>query len=133
MLKLSADVDFTYDGYEIVDYYPDNTDAYFVMSASEGCDFAIIKFRVSNVTEHTVYLNIPDQSARFKVKLNGNTKNALTTLLLNDLISYREDLEPGESDDVVIVAEFPKEELANINGLSLIIKTDEGASEIILN
>jgi len=129
---LSSEVDFTLDGYEVVDTYPDTTDAYFVMSASEGCDFIIIKFRVDNITGNTVHLDIPQQSVRFKVKLNGETKNALTTLLLNDIISYKEDLEPGESDDVVVVAEFDDAALSNIESLSLIVKKDDGNAEIVI-
>lgn len=131
-LNINSEFNFTYEGYEIKESYPDSLDSYFVMSASRGNSLLIINFDVTNVTSDVLELNMPEKNLLVKIVLNGDSKNALTTLLLNDLTYYKEPIEPGASDKVVIVGEYSKEELETIESLALVLKKDDGSLRVNL-
>lgn len=125
-------VSFDYVSYEVVDTYPDSLEAYFVMSATPGNKLIIVKYNAVNSTSEEVAVDVPGtMSPRFKITVNGNTKNALTTLLLNDLAYYKGSLGPGEQEEVVVVGEFSESELTNIESLSLSVKTPEGENRLL--
>lgn len=132
-LGLSGEVDIVYEGYEIKNHYPDSLDAYFVMNATEGCDLLIMKFNMTNVSSAVANVDVAGSNSKFKIVLNGAPKNALTTLLLNDLAFYKGELSPGQSEEVVIVGEYPKAELENISDLGLNLKQGENTFGIRLN
>lgn len=132
-LGMSDEFDFVYDGYEVTDSYPESLDEYFVMNASKGCKLIIIKFKINNLTGQLASINMPEKNARFKVSLNGKSKNALTTMLLNDMAYYKDNIEANLSADVVVVAEFTDEEASQIDELKLILKLDDGNVTINLD
>lgn len=131
-LNISEAVAVSYDGYEIKPSYPDTLDAYFVMNASQGCKLLILKFGIKNDTPNNVEINMPELNLRFKIVLNGKTKNALTTMLLNDLAYYREVIPAGGSEELVVVGEYTDEELSSIESISLTVVGPEGNSNISL-
>ena len=117
---------FTYEGYEIRDVYPDSIDSYFALTATSGCKLLVVKLKLTNISGQAINVNVPSEQIRFKIVLNGQTKNALTTLLLNDLAFYAGDLEPGASDEVVVLGEYKNDEIASVDSLALVVKTEEG-------
>ena len=70
---------------------------------------------------------------RFKVSVDGVEKNALTTMLLNDLAYYNGVLAPGESAELVLVCEVPVEQSENISSLALVLKSVDNEATISLN
>ena len=60
--------------------------------------------------------------------VNGEEKNALTTLLLNDLAYYQGTLAPGENVELVLICEIPAEQAEVITSLALTMKNDETAT-----
>lgn len=121
-----------YNGYEIKTSYPDTLDAYFVMNASSDCKLLILKFKFDNSTGNNLELNMPGYNLRFKIVLNGKTKNALTTMLLNDMTYFKGAIPGGESEELVVVGEYSDEELASIDSLSLMVVNAEGNSTVSL-
>lgn len=127
-------VEIAYNGYETTSSYPtENTeDTYFYMSATDGMQLVVLNFLVKNVTNEDVELDIAGIKPRFKIEINGVTKNALTTLLLNDMSYYKGTIQAGENVELVLVCEMPVEE--NIDPFfTLIMKSVDDTATISLN
>ena len=123
------DVSLDYMGYEIVNDYKENPDDYFVLNATEGDELVIIKYMLTNESSEDRIISMPYGEVRYKISLNGNTKNALTTLLLNDMAFFADNVPAYGSREVIVVGEFTKEELETVSSLSLILKKgDENIS-----
>lgn len=126
------DVEVTYQEYEVDDIYPNNgNDIYFVMNATDGCELLVLKFQLKNLSEQEQEVSVIPGTVRMKIILNGSEKNALTTMLLNDMATYQGTLAPQESTELVVVGEYKAEELQNIDSLELKLKSD--SAETILN
>lgn len=129
-LKLDS-VKFTYSGYETDSLYPQQgEELFFVMNATEGNKLLVLKFQTENLSDTETALDIAQSETRFKIVVNGVEKNALTTMLLNDLPYYQGTLGPKESQELVLICEVPEEE--EISSLSLIMRGAENATEISL-
>ncbi len=126
------DVQFTYTGYETVDTYPNETgELVFAMNATEGNSLLVVKFVAENISASDVDLDIGSIGARFKIEVNGESKNALTNMLLNDLAYYKGVITAGESTELVLVSEVPKSEV--VSSLNLIVKNVDDTATISLN
>lgn len=134
-LQLDA-VSITYEGYEIDDFYPnenESEDLYFIMNATEGNKLLVLKFRAENISTTDTELDILQSNIRFKIDVNGVEKNALTTLLLNDLAYYQGTLAAGESTELVLVCEISDQLTEEISSLSLVMKSADDTATIPLN
>lgn len=116
-------VDISYTGYDIAASYPENeTDEwYFAMDAVEGDQLLIIKFRVTNISQETMTVDILNLAPRFRAFIaDGPQINAATTLLTDDLKTLQTTLQPAESVDEVVVVEITDQEAQSLqNGASL--------------
>ena len=134
-LQLSG-VKIDYSGYEADDFYPNESESgsyYFVMNATQGNKLLVLKFIVENISGAEAELNIAQQHVRFKIGVNGEEKNALTTMLLNDLAFYQGVLAPGEQTELVLVCEIPEELAGTVPALTLIMKNVDNTATISLN
>ena len=126
-------IEISYTGYEVCDTYPEDEDTnnYFVMSATDGKELIVFHFAVSNVGSDTINCNILDVGPMFRMIVNGNDRqNALTTLLMNDLATFNYDLEPTSTTDAVVVLEEPKGYADSITSASFLIKNGDEQSII---
>lgn len=131
---LPAGVSLSYTGYEILDRYPyvgDNN--YFAVGAATGNKLLVLEFDLTNNGAESASIDIPSNNIRFKIVLNDESRNALTTMLLDDLAFFKETLEPGSTQRVVIVGEYPEEKLADIQSLGMSVKTETDLHKIVLN
>ncbi|MDD3416983.1 MAG: hypothetical protein PHY47_23810 [Lachnospiraceae bacterium] len=123
-----------YDSFEMTDSYPKGEDAnsYFSMSATPGNHLMVIHFKVKNVTDGDLQCNTLSVNPTFRILLNEtDRKNALTTLLLNDLSTLDEMITANGELDTVVVLEVPME-YGEINQMHFIIKNGENQSTIPL-
>lgn len=126
------DVSLTYSGYEVDEFYPKNgNEIYFVMNATPGNNLLVVKFTLRNLLNEEQDIQIQPGTVRVKIIMNGEEKNALTTMLLNDLATYQGTLGPNEETELVVVGEYPVEDLQVIDSLSVKLKNESG--EVILN
>lgn len=125
---------FEYTGYEAADDYPEQgEELFFVMSATEGNKLLVLKFQVSNKSDSEALLDMNQTGVRFKLAIDGEEKNALTTMLLNDMAYYQGTIAPGESTELVLVWEIPEEKLQELSALELIVKSVDNIATISLN
>lgn len=129
-------ISFRYEGYETASCYPNeqsDEELYFVMNATEGNRLLILHFTVNNDSQEDKQVDLMHSGTRFKIEVNGEIKNALTTMLLNDLCNYQNMLAAGESDSLVLVCEVSEEQADSIQSLSLTMRNADNTSAISLN
>ena len=129
-------VTFKYTGCEIADEYPNHEQGeefFFVMSATEGKKLLVLKFQVDNTSGADVELNMNQLGTRFKIAVDGEERNALTTMLLNDMTYYQGTIAAGESTELVLVIEIPAERAQGITTMELIMKNVDNTATISLN
>ena len=127
-------IDFA--GYEIKDMYPDDNadDLFFAMNASAGCKLAVLHFDVTNISGQDKNLDILSLNTKFKISINGETpKYALTTMLTNDLSSYKGTMAAGATESLVLVTEIPEDRAQSVQTLSLVMKNITDAATLVLN
>lgn len=126
-------VKITYTGYEIYDFYPQENGLYFVMNATEGNKLLVLKFLTENLSQEQTSLDIGQSGTRFTFNVNGERKNALTTMLPNDLAHYKGTLDPNEGVELVLVCEIPDEQSGMVPTLELTLKNVDNIATISLN
>lgn len=125
---------FSYEGYEITEEYPDfETESYFAMNATTpDHTLLVLKFSASNQSQTEETLDMIQKKVRFKMEINGEVKNALTTMLLNDFANYQDVIAAGDTVELVVICEIPKEQEGNIESLGLIVKNEDETATISL-
>lgn len=132
-LKIDS-VRISFDGFSAEDFYPDQgEELFFVMNATEGNRLLVLKFRTENLSQSELSLDIAQSETRFKIAVNGVEKNALTTMLPNDLANFAGTLGGGESMEMVLICEIPAQEAEEISSLELVLKGAEDTATISLN
>ena len=128
-------VEISYAGYETVDTYPEGEakEAYFFMSATEGNKLLVLQFSALNVSGEELSIDLSKSQARYKIILNGTEKNALTTMLLNDMAYYQGTLAANESIELVLLCEIQDDQTEFIDTLQLKMKSVDDSATISLN
>lgn len=132
-LGLPGQLTLSYAGHEVVGSYPqDASDEYFTVDAGEGNQLVVLHFDLQNWGDGTETADTMGQSLLVRVSVNGNTSVNLTTLLENDLMLYREALSPGETRDVVFLAEFEAQSLLDVVSVGINVKNGDKNATIQL-
>ena len=105
-------VTFQYLGYDLTSSYPPGADGeniFFAMDATEGSQLLVLRFMATNVTSSDLILNMMDYGVKFRISVNGEAgQSALTTMLLDDLQTYKDVLPAGYSVELVSIVEVPQ-------------------------
>lgn len=126
---------FQYVGYELKDEYPELTEDSallgFVMDATDGMKLLVLKFQAINLNGVETELNMLNYGTKIRVVVNGESpKSALSTMLLNDLQTYRGIIGAGEPTELVAVIEVP--DGTYVDNLSIILRNDTGKATLVL-
>lgn len=128
------DITFQYTGYELTDSYPSGNEGdsiYFAMDATEGTQLLVLKFMATNTGSTDQTLDMLGYGARFKISVNGgSSKNALSTMLLNDLQNYKNVIPAGAGEELVSIVEVPQG--VSVETIDFILRGDAGNSVINL-
>lgn len=124
-----------YAGYMICDSYPpaDSADMVFAMDATAGNKLLVLQFTAENTTAEDMELDMLSQNIRYRISVNGGEmKSALSTLLLDDLSSYKDVIPAGTSVVLVLTREVTEEEANEISTISLSLKNaSENATTLL--
>lgn len=123
---LPAGVTIAYREEKVCESYPEKASGagYFALDASEGKKLLVLEFQISNQSGADEDICLMNPGAVYKVKVNGNTYNALTTMLMNDMTTYIGTLKADETQEVVILAEIASEQLESVSDISLKMTND---------
>ena len=124
-------VTFQYLGYDLTSSYPQGADGeniFFAMDATEGSQLLVLRFMATNVTSSDLILNMMDYGVKFRVSVNGEAgQSALTTMLLDDLQTYKDVLPAGYSVELVSIVEIPQS--SSVETIDFILRgRDENAT-----
>ena len=120
--ELPAGVQVVYNGYDVVE---DLANDFFSIEASEGKRLILLHFRLENQSEEEQFIDILGQNTVFKATFNGDYKRtALTTMLMEDLATYKGSVVAGNGVDTMLVFEVDEVQAAQISSISLNLKND---------
>ena len=133
-IGLPEQITLSYTGHEVLASYPDEAsdEEYFTIGADEGNQLLVVHFTMQNQGEGTETANTINRKLLIDVSVNGISTHSLSTLLENDLTLFREDLNPGESREVVILAEYEAESLLDVASVEINVKNDDKNATIRL-
>ena len=122
---LPEGVSITYEDYMLTDSYPEDgaTDEYFALDASAGKKLLVLRFHLTNGTEQEEKIDLLNTNSRYIITVNDSIRaNALTTMLPNDMSTYAETLEPGQSQELVLLLEVNEDVADAVQAIVLHLK-----------
>lgn len=121
---LPEGVTIAYGGLEVCDSYPENGDnEYFTLDAAEGKRLLVLRFNLVNQSQSNQTIDILSQNALIKIIVNGShTCFALTTMLMDDLSTYKGEVAAGECVSLVLLAELDSDKAETVSDVSLSLK-----------
>ena len=122
---LPEGVSITYEDYMVTDSYPEDgaTDEYFALDASTGKKLLVLRFCLTNGTEQEEKMDLLNTNSRYIITVNDSIRaNALTTMLPNDMSTYEETLEPGQSQELVLLLEVNEDVAGAVQTIALRLK-----------
>ena len=125
LLELPEGVTITYRDMVVCDSYPEGTENFFSLSASDGKRFLVLKYDIYNGSGQDQAVDILSQGALFRVTVNGDvSKNAMTTMLFDvyDLTNYKDTITAGNSIEAVVIVEVESSVADNVSSLSLEVR-----------
>lgn len=124
VLALPEGVTVAFQGQEICDSYPEEDEAFY-MGATEGKKLLVLRFELSNTGSEEQQIGMLFPDVVFHVTVNGEyTRKALTTGLLDDLLTF-EGILPGESSmETVLVIEVDSGMEGTISSVALDVQKE---------
>lgn len=122
---LPEGVSITYEDYMLTDSYPEDgaADEYFALDASAGKKLLVLRFHLTNGTEQEEKIDLLNTNSRYIITVNDSIRaNALTTMLPNDMSTYAETLEPGQSQELVLLLEVNEDVADAVQAIVLHLK-----------
>ncbi len=105
-LLMPDGAEITFMGYRITDHYPENDTPVFVFDADEGKKLLVMSFEIANRTDADMTIDLLSQEVVGEIELNGTEKTkVLSTLLLDDLLTFVGNVEAGSSIELVLISE----------------------------
>ena len=129
-----SDFSIDYMTYDLCDSYPEeNSEEFFMaMDATAGHKLCVVKFQVNNISSADRELDMLGKKGRFTLRMgNGDTIQAQSTMLLNDLAAYRGTLAAGAGEEMVLVFEVD-DGIESLDSMKLIMKDETGENIIPL-
>ena len=125
--ELAEGISIDYQGMDVCSSYPPEgqADSYFALDATEGKSLMVLKFKIENHAQTEQKVDLLSQNVLFRITANGGyTRNTLTTMLLDDMSTYVDTLDAGETVDVVLLAEVDNDVANSISTLMLNLKNE---------
>lgn len=123
----------SYEEFLITDTYPETVsedEVVFSMKAVDGFKLLVLKFSLENPTDEPLTEDMLSKKLSFSIMVNGEIRaNSQLTMLLDDLSSFKDEVEPYSAKELVLIFQIPDryETEDTISSLTLNIK-DENTS-----
>ncbi len=107
--------------------------SYFVLTAASGCDYVVLNIVGKNNASTAVNLDMPAMGDKYKLYVNGKFSAVnQSTILLNDLSTYKGSIGAGEKKNFVLVFQFKSEQLENLEKVDLRVAGESGDRSVAL-
>lgn len=121
-----------YSSYELCDSYPDEEGVFMAMDATPGHQLCVVKFQVQNVSASDREFDMFSRKGRFTLLTgNGEKLSAQSTMLLNDLSSYKGTIAANEAEEMVLIFEV-EEGVSSMDSMQLVMKNGSEDNTILL-
>ena len=96
---------------------------FFALDASMGKKLLVLRFHLTNGTEQVESIDLLNTNSRYIITVNDSIRaNALTTMLPNDMSTYAETLEPGQTQELVLLLEVNEDVAGAVQTIALRLK-----------
>lgn len=131
-LLMPEGTEITFTGYRIADHYPESDTPVFVLDADEGKKLLVMSFEVANRTDTEMTVDLLSQEVVGEIELNGTEKTkVLSTLLLDDLLTFAGNVEAGGSRELVLIAEV-NADVTDFENARLLLYKDSDVAAVSL-
>lgn len=133
--ELPEGVTILYTGAKVCDSYPETGEdsEYFALDASEGNQLLVLSFDVMNSQPISQTVDFLSQSPVIKLTVNNKvTRFALTTMLMDDMSTYKGEVPAEGKITLVLLAEVPSDEAAAVSSVRIHMKNEEQAFQLQL-
>ncbi len=123
-----------YESYELCESYPAESEDefYMAMDATPGRQLCIVKFAVRNITPEDRELNMLGKKGNYMLNMpDGETISAQTTMLLDDISSFKGSIVANATEQMVLVFEVD-DSVTQMDAVELVIKNESGENIISL-
>lgn len=129
-------VDIEYDHFDVCDSYPATAEENSwqgVCYATAGNKLVVFTFNMTNNSGSDMMLDIASIDQHISFKVDGRSKTALTTLLTDDFINYRDTIGAGETKQAVVIIEMSGDDAEAISSVTMKLKCNgETANKTLL-
>lgn len=125
VLGLPGGVMLVYAGEEVCESYPKDGNDYFSLDATEGKQLLVLHFQITNTGEEEQHVDILSLQPQIRITVNESlSRQALPTMLEDDLVFLEGDIPAGDSREVILVVEVDQELAEDITAISLNVGHD---------
>lgn len=123
-------VDASVTGVELKDSYVESD--YFAVDAVAGKTYLVVNIALTNMTDQDITCDMLSQKPQFKAHVNGGSGvPAETTILLNDTSTYQGVIPALGSAETVLLFMVPKDQVTQVDSLSLDVTVNGVVNEVI--
>ncbi len=118
-------VSITYKDYKFTNRYPEDNEygSDINLEAQSGYQLLVIRFNVENITEDVVSVSLLDKMVDYRIVWNDSkTANSMLTILPEDLSTLEESLNPGKSQEAVLIFQISDGLRDELESLELMIQ-----------
>lgn len=133
--ELPEGVTILYTGANVCDSYPESGEEneYFALDASEGNKLIVLNFDILNSLQEVQTVDFLSQSPVIKITVNDKvTRFALTTMLMEDMSTYKGEIPAGGKISLVLLAEVPTDEIATVSSVRISLKNADQSFQLQL-
>lgn len=113
-------ITFQYTGASIQNNY--KAGDYMILMPDDGNKYLVLSFRATNSAQSPVLIDLLSRKASYTLTVDGqNSADNAETILLNDMSTYQATLEAGGSADLVLLFEFPENQISDSSALTLVM------------
>lgn len=130
-----SDFSIEYSSYELCDSYPEeeSEEFFMAMDATAGHQLCVVKFDVQNMTSSDQEFDMFSKKGKFTLRTSeGETISAQSTMLLDDLSSYKGTIPADGNQELVLVFEV-EDGLNQMETMELIMEDESGENTISLD
>ncbi|MDD3370140.1 MAG: hypothetical protein PHP50_14880 [Lachnospiraceae bacterium] len=130
-----AGMEIQYSGYEVDDSYAEDAESqsYFSLDATQGKKLLVLKFQVNSTDGADKELDMASLQTEFKLTINGtDTRYAQSTLLLNDLVTFRGTIPGNGGKELVLIQEITPGAAESLSSVTLTLAHQDATGTISL-
>ncbi len=132
-MGLPEGVELNYVDYKVRDSYPEGDDLFY-LEASSDRKLIVVNFTLNNQSGTAQSLDFLNSGNQYRLQIGtAYRKNALTTILLDDMSTYKATLQSGATENLVLLFEVDSQYENPEQEMKLNLKNESNSYTILLD